>query len=180
MSIWKDRWLPMATMFKVVSPVKDLNADALVSELIDAASKDWNRDLVGIVFLHHEAEVICQLPLRKRLPTDSWMWHYNSKGLFFVRSAYHLSVEKRMRDLHSTRGETSTSRNEDLLMKVIWKQGIPSKIKHFMWKACLDILPTKSNLLKRKVPVLPQCEVCGTGEESVLHALKECPWAEQV
>ncbi|KAK9288713.1 hypothetical protein L1049_017176 [Liquidambar formosana] len=91
----------------------------VVGELIHVASKDWNRELISRVFLPNEAEVMCQIPLSKRLPTDSWMWHYNSKGVFSVCSAYDLVVEKWKRDLSSKRGESSTSQNEDSLMRVI-------------------------------------------------------------
>ncbi|KAK9269208.1 hypothetical protein L1049_000977 [Liquidambar formosana] len=97
-----------------------------------------------------------------------------------IRSAYHLAMEHRRKVLSSRFGESSTTRQGDLMIKLIWKQNIPTKIKHFMWKACKDILPTKSNLLKRKVQVPPQCEVCGNGDETTVHALKDCSWAATV
>ncbi|KAK9269202.1 hypothetical protein L1049_000971 [Liquidambar formosana] len=61
-----DNRLPTPTTFRVVSPLKELDETVLVRELIDSASKDWNREPVEQVFLPHEAEIICQIPMSKK------------------------------------------------------------------------------------------------------------------
>ena len=35
--------------------------------------------------------------------------------------------------------------------KKLWRLEIPNVEKNFLWRACHDILPTRENLLKRKV-----------------------------
>ena len=50
----------------------------------------------------------------------------------------------------------------------------------FAWKACLDILPVKANLIKKCIPLTDRCEVCGEGVETVRHCLFQCEFAERV
>ena len=50
----------------------------------------------------------------------------------------------------------------------------------FVWKACSDILPTRANLFRRKIPIDPLCTVCGQVDETMTHALWECPLARNV
>ena len=51
---------------------------------------------------------------------------------------------------------------------------IPGKVKHVLWKECTNSLPTKSNLLKRKVLSDPTCHLCGNRAEDAMYALWEC------
>ena len=56
----------------------------------------------------------------------------------------------------------------------LWKMKVPNKIKIFLWRACSKALPTRCNLLRRKVLEDPTCPHCGTENENTLHALWEC------
>ena len=49
-----------------------------------------------------------------------------------------------------------------------------------MWRACSNILPTKANLVQKKVQVDPICTVCRQHEETTRHILWECPLARNV
>lgn len=78
-------------------------------------------------------------------------------GLFFIKSTYALEVERGRKDL----GESSTPKSKEMFWKNIWKLNIPSSIKHFIWRACHDILPTTVPKKKRyqidRVPYLYPC-----------------------
>ena len=39
--IWDDKWLPIPTTYKVISPPKDFGAFPMVSSLIDEDTKMW-------------------------------------------------------------------------------------------------------------------------------------------
>ena len=45
-----------------------------------------------------------------------------------------------------------------LVWAKLWKLQIPNKIKLFGWRACLDILPTRVNLARRKILEDDKCE----------------------
>lgn len=54
------------------------------------------------------------------------------------------------------------------------------KNKHFMWKACSESLPTKANLIKRKILTDPTCHLCGKVSEDTKHALWDCEAVKDV
>jgi hypothetical protein len=48
--VWHGNWILTNSGFKVMSPIKCLNSEARVSELIDHDTKQWRRDLVRMCF----------------------------------------------------------------------------------------------------------------------------------
>lgn len=53
------------------------------------------------------------------------------------------------------------------------------KKKNF-WRTSHNLLPTKDNLLKRKVVDEPMCPICEKEPETVFHALRGCPAAMDI
>lgn len=54
---------------------------------------------------------------------------------------------------------------------------MPSKVKHFMWRALTNVLPTTENLLQRHVEVPTTCPICHASSENVYHILLVFPFA---
>ena len=54
---------------------------------------------------------------------------------------------------------------------------MPPKIRNFMWRAVSNILPTRDNLYRRRVPVESTCEFCRQHPETKAHLLWKCPFA---
>lgn len=52
---------------------------------------------------------------------------------------------------------------------------VPHKIRHFVWRACCDALPTKNNLLRQKIIPEEICEGCKEAPKIVGHVLWRCP-----
>ena len=67
----------------------------------------------------------------------------------------------------------------------LWTLDVPNKVRHFMWRACNESLPTKLNLYKRKVTSNSRCDLCHHEIEDSIHdlwgciRLKEIWWEEQ-
>ncbi|XP_062170938.1 uncharacterized protein LOC133876698 [Alnus glutinosa] len=91
-------------------------------------------------------------------------------------SAYHLGKEIQQ----WSKGACSSIDAKREVWKVLWSLKIPNSVKVFLWKACHNLLPTKANLLKRKVVEDGLCPCCGREDETVLHALWDCPSAQDV
>ena len=56
----------------------------------------------------------------------------------------------------------------------IWKLNVPNKVRHFLWQAIRESLPTKSNLHRRQVLNSGICDACGDCAEDGIHALWLC------
>lgn len=89
--------------------------------------------------------MILSIPLSVRLPPDHLMWHYDSKGLFSVKSAYKVAIS-----LHDNASSSSQSSLATSTRNKIWSASVPGKVKVCVWKACSNILPTHSNFEKKK------------------------------
>jgi hypothetical protein len=144
-SIWNDKWIPNLPSFTVQSPVSVLQAEARVSELIDHITRWWNFPFIHSVFRPDEANVITSLALSPLLREDRRIWMGTKNSLFSVRSAYHMEKSCQERD----KGECSLVAIAKSVWRQIWKFPSPPVLKHFIWKVCHEILPTKVNLFKR-------------------------------
>jgi hypothetical protein len=60
--------------------------------LIDSSLDQWNEDMLEEHFIQMDKEAIIAIPLSTWRHEDVLSWHYESNGLFTVRSAYRLLV----------------------------------------------------------------------------------------
>lgn len=61
----------------------------------------------------------------------------------------------------------------------LWRSLAPLKVIAFSWQLLLDRIPTRANLVRRKVILdlsLAVCALCGGEEESALHLFMRCPF----
>lgn len=121
--------------------------NAKVSELIDQDNAVWKTDVVQQMFLPHEASEILGIPLSERLPPDRIIWACTPPGMFTTSSAYKLIISC---DSSSSAG-SSNLKAQRQFWKGIWHLWTPNKIKHFIWKACNNALPTMANLHHRHI-----------------------------
>jgi hypothetical protein len=156
-SVWNDAWLPCPSTFKVITPVRVLNVDATVDSLIDVNLMRWNVNLLKEIFLPRDVEVIKQIPLSLRKPRDKLIWTGTPNGKFSVKSAYHLLLGETNSSLGSSSSGGSLDRH---LWSNIWSSQVQPKIRIFMWRACLDILPTRTKLFDKGFLHSFSCQWC--------------------
>ena len=173
----KDRWLPNFPTNKVLHSVQRDLGEMLVAELINPELNIWKYEDIMAIFHRDEAEAICQIPLSRRNVPDSLFWLHNSRGLFSVKSAYH--VARRLLT-EANRGGTSLEGAEKNIWSAIWKLRLPNKVKVFAWRACHKILPTAVNLTSRKVIHDDKCLICTRESESTIHALWDCAAVQDI
>ena len=61
-----------------------------------------------------------------------------------------------------------------------WRINVPHKIRHFAWRACQDILPVRTNLVKRNVLQVDTCSGCNTEAEDAMHFFWKCTRAKEL
>ena len=175
--VWRDKWVPRPSTYKVLTPEKQTSKDALVCELINRASNEWDIDVLCQWFLPKDRDVILGIPLSTTSTSDRLVWAENKSRKFIVKSTYTLALEEQKK---SDMAEYSNGMARRMLWKAIWKLHLPQKIKHFTWKASQDILASKENLAKRKIMLDGVCELYERGIETTGHTLWFCEHAKEV
>lgn len=137
-------------------------------------NRQWNHEFIRHIFLPINQEIILNIPLSYYVSEDLWIWHYDLKGLYSVRSGYKLFMH--MRNSQCSSG----GHGDGVWWKKLWNLQIPSKIKNFMWRAVSGFLSTFTNLARRGINYAARCQLCGVEEETILHALWTCPLVIQV
>ena len=156
--ILKDKWIPKPNTYKIMTPINPLLYNEKVSTLIDKEKAMWKSERINSIFLPHDAKSILSIPLSVASPVDHKVWSATANGVFSVSSAYRI-CHKQLTKVDV--GECLSSTRMISLWKSVWQLHCPNKIKNFIWRACKDILPTKTKLKDRKIPLDVECDICG-------------------
>ena len=164
-------WLPHRPLFK-----PGANTEMKVGDLIDQQTMQWNRSLIQATFVQPTQTAILLTQLSNIRARDKLCWKENKMQHFTVKTAYQVALRMH----RGTGAEHSRVRDDKRFWSRIWKLNVPPKVRNFVWRACTDILPTRANLYRRKIPIDPLCSICKQTDETVEHAIWECPLASNV
>ncbi|KAH9679641.1 putative reverse transcriptase/RNA-dependent DNA polymerase [Citrus sinensis] len=170
--IYKSNWLPRPEAFKPFSP-PTLDIQAVVADLIDE-NQNWKKEMIYQHFMKEDAAMIVRIQLPKTPKPDQYLWHYDKYGQYSVKSGYQIALKLKCPNSPCSSDSSLSQWN------VIWAAELPEKIKIFMWRAVKNLLPTASNLWRRKIVGSPICRRCGVKNEDVIHALLDCKVAKKV
>ncbi|XP_024162452.1 uncharacterized protein LOC112169623 [Rosa chinensis] len=92
-SVWNDAWIPKLPAHKPLGALVSQHNVNMVDELITPPS-NWNESKVRSIFTPEDVEAILAIPLSSRQPEDRLTWHFERKGMFTVKSAYHFAFSK--------------------------------------------------------------------------------------
>jgi len=89
------------------------------------------------IFWEEDVIHILAIPV-KQGHGDSLAWHYDPKGIFSVKSAYHVLVDRREQKKERQLGESSSTERdtENKFWNSLWKVDCIPKIKHFFVETC--------------------------------------------
>jgi hypothetical protein len=103
--VWADPWIPRGTTRRPTA-VRGQSIISTVSELLNPITDTWDEELIRDIFIEEDTSHILAIPLRQGME-DCIAWHYDNKGLFTVKSAYHLGVTIRDAKLHRDASSSS-------------------------------------------------------------------------
>ncbi|KAL5832238.1 hypothetical protein ACOSQ4_017592 [Xanthoceras sorbifolium] len=172
--VYKDRWLPRQSSFKVLSSVV-LDPNIKVADL-KSPSGGWDSNLVWSSFLPDDASLILNLPCSSTLHPDSLMWHSDRAGKYTVKSGYWVAFDKKLQ----ASGPSCSNLNGGSWWRILWNLNLPSKVRLFCWRACHNWLPSLHTLQVRHLQVQGGCKCCGSKLETTSHALWLCPSLKEV
>ena len=175
--IWDDKWLPTPSTYKFISPPNNTPQFPMVSSLIDPMTLWWRMNLIRATFLPFEPDTILKIPLSHDLSEDKIIWLGNSRGVFTVKSAYHIA--------HNLMGfkmgeECSNGDPCKPIWRKLWHLNLLAKIKIFTWRECVNGLPTMEAIYNRRISQTKICRVCGNEPESLDHALLDCAFSSSI
>ncbi|KAK7260532.1 hypothetical protein RIF29_26655 [Crotalaria pallida] len=76
-------------------------------------------------------------------------------------------------------GIGASNGGSDLMWKALWSLKVHEKVKIFWWRVLHNILPTKDNLLRKKLDIQPGCSRCEEGIETSFHCFWDCCFAKK-
>ncbi|CAK8576835.1 unnamed protein product [Lathyrus sativus] len=100
---------------------------------------------------------------------DNWKWLLHDSFSYKVSSFYTALTSSA--SVHDIGSDGAT------LLEILWKTVLPAKVQTFIWRMALDRLPTRSNLMKRRVIDYSQnldCAFCSSSYEDVSHLFFSC------
>ncbi|KAL5541131.1 hypothetical protein UlMin_043417 [Ulmus minor] len=168
--VWafSDPWIARPMSFKPVTKNPRMD-DPTVAEFLNPLG--WNTQLLEENFWPIDIAEITNITVPRNRESDKLWWFFEKKGSYTVKSGYKLAC-----DLNNPIFD-STSAGGSNWWTTLWTLKLPPKIKIFLWRSCLNALPTKDNLVKRGIKTLQSCPRCGEVQESVLHVFFECIYA---
>jgi hypothetical protein len=81
---------------------------------------------------------------------DVIAWHFDKKGVFSVKSAYHTLHDSSVQKARKQKGESSNGQvYRKLEWKHVWHLNCAPRIKHFLWCLAHNSLPLQMNIKRR-------------------------------
>ena len=159
-NIWNDRWIPGAIGGRSICPKPGALATR-VSDLLAADGSSWDDAALNDNLLAMDAQAVKRIPLGRH-QGDFWAWSGERHGLYTVRSAYRMLVEKEAHERDHREGRASISAaSHDPYWQKLWKCKVPPKIRVFWWRVSHDFLPSRANLHRKHVEPMVTCGFSG-------------------
>jgi hypothetical protein len=122
-----------------------------------------------------DAMEILSTPVRADFE-DYPAWHFDSKGVFSVKSAYKLFMNMQNKELSTSSG----TNHENKFWKDLWDLPCLPKVKQFMWRLAHNSLPLRVNIEKRNIPCDTLCVCRKRLDEDGAHLFLKCKEAKEV
>lgn len=122
--------------------------------------------MIDGLFVPYKAELIKKIPLSIHHIKDALFWLWTQSGQYSYKSEFRFLKHKA-----NGEGVEETQADEKKFWHSIWDLRIHNKIKIFLWKACHNSIPTKTNLMRWHITNNPLCAWCLLEEESPIHSL---------
>ena len=96
-------------------------------------------------FYPWKVEAIKNIHVSNHEVADALIWPHMADGVYSVRNAYRLLAATQ----HQNQPSSSDVEAGKGLWNGIWKLKVLNKVKHFLWHAVRESLPTKCNMHRR-------------------------------
>ncbi|KAM0844529.1 hypothetical protein ACQ4PT_056984 [Festuca glaucescens] len=176
--IWEDPWI-LDSSTRGPSTIHGYNQVKWVAQLINATDNSWNSQLVSTIFNPNDAEKILKIPIFGQW-SDQVACHYDSRGVFSVKSAYKVAALAADSDRQAGPADGVRGSNwEQNVWNNIWKLKCPPKVHQFLWRIGHDSLPLQMNIERRHIDLDTRCAICNSFFENGGHLFVRCSEARK-
>lgn len=133
--------------------------------MVIAGTRQWDKTLI-YTLMPQWYDKTMQLPLLDEFEEDKRIWKFSTDGLYSVKSTYRL-VMYQFGDQHQFQIPGN--------WMAIWRLNVPQKIKVFLWRVCMDCIPTRIRLQSRGIECPASCLFCQRNLENAFHYFFTCP-----
>ncbi|CAN1746948.1 LINE-1 retrotransposable element ORF2 protein [Linum perenne] len=170
-NVWSQPWLRNDDNMWVETEMQVGMEDATVSDFLIPGSPTWDEETIRATFDERDADIILQTPIACHEERDSRIWHFEQNGVYSVRSAYRLAMD-RIANRSALYVEGSWNK--------LWNIRAPPRIKHFVWRLGRGVIPTRWTLHQRGIGPIPlDCGVCKGPLEDAWHVFWGCEVAKR-
>ncbi|KAK2644621.1 hypothetical protein Ddye_019816 [Dipteronia dyeriana] len=124
--------------------------------------------MLNEVLLPIDKESVLSISLSWRISHVFLLWQFDKSGVHTVQNGYLVASSI------SLEASASNSRASSKWWNTLWSLHLPPKIRIFVWRACLNVLPSMEMWWKKKVVESPCCQRHGKESETSIHALFGC------
>ena len=174
--VWEDPWIPTipARPATPVAPV--MHPNMRVSDFINQDLKEWDVGLLEAYVHSADISLIRSMAISSTHRRDTFCWNYTKNGQYTVKYGYWVAQNLLKPEEEKEILEPSIT----TLQAFAWKLKAPRKMCHLIWQLITGQVALTRNLVRRNMSCDNYCPRCGELEESVTHAIFECPPALQV
>lgn len=135
-----------------------------------AGTQQWNLDLLHHLLSPADVARVRQVPLIDCVVEDKLVWAFTPNGVYTVKSGYRTCCDKIAPKPHlKVEGDWNA----------LWALKVAPRVKACVWRACRDVLPTRTRIQTRGVPCPSFCLFCPNEFENSFHLFFTCARAEQ-
>ena len=95
-----------------------------------------------------EVDLVLSIPLSRTPVEDKIIWPFTPSGKYTVNSGSKFLTKSNFMQTPSTNQQRQSG-----IWNQIWGLNVPNKVRHFIWRVCKEAVPSKHNLMRRKILV---------------------------
>ena len=164
LSFWYGKWSKEGPLRQLIQgPLPWDAANWGIKDILGDSGLDWS--CMPFIFPTDIKEKLQATPFSLTSKGgDKLAWAENPMGCFELKSAYKVAMGVDTISLFTARW--------------LWKAPTLPRIKTFIWQCAHNSIGVKECLTRRSVMEDVVCPICRREDESILHALRDCPWAQ--
>lgn len=123
--IWGNKWILISLSYCTQSPIKILDGESRVKEIINEENRRWNENFIYEIFKEYEVELIYSMPISKMGVEDKLKWGHTKIGMSSIKSVYYVESTRR----RTIKGESSLQNYADARWKRIREMNVQGVVK---------------------------------------------------